>query len=328
MNTIYEIVCKDTKITYRYIDYTTNFVMKKCFHKRNVCIGSKLLYKNIRENGGWDNWEMRVIEICDDDEIQNKIKQYITIQKHNCDKCGYSCTRLSDYERHCKSKRHTSKVNTNTIEKPDFTNIIKSILVSTQEIVKQNQELQNQIVELYNKPQQITQIVQQNTQNNSFNIQVFLNEKCGNAMNLSDFLKTLQVSNDDLVHNSQVGFVDGMAAIIIREMCEKLTVFERPVHCTDLKRDTVYYRENGEWLKDNGNIVEQEIMTQVSRDCLLTMIKWKKTNPAIKDMHSEFNLFCDKLPITIMAGSDRITLFPKTMKEVYKRCLIDKKLMK
>jgi hypothetical protein len=111
-------------------------------------------------------------------------------------------------------------------------------------------------------------------------------------------------------------------------MCEKLTVFERPVHCTDLKRDTVYYRENGEWLKDVGDVVVQEIMTQVSRDCLLTMVKWKKTNPAIKDMHSEFNLFCDKLPITIMAGNDRVTLFPKTMKEVYKRCLIDKKHMK
>ena len=104
-----------------------------------------------------------------------------------------------------------------------------------------------------------------------------------------------------------------MRAILIRQMW---------------KRDTVYYRENGEWLKDEGDVVVQEIMTQVSRDCLLTMIKWKKTNPAFKDMHSEFNLFCDKLPITIMAGSDRITLFPKTMKEVYKRCLIDKKHMK
>ena len=148
--------------------------------------------------------------------------------------------------------------------------LVKDVLLSNREIHKSNtdmhqqfmnelsthnQQLQTQIVELSNKPavQQITNhIVQQNTQNNSFNIQVFLDEKCGDAMNLSAFLKTLAITNEDLVRNTEIGFVAGMSAIIKREMCDKLPVNKRPVHCTDIKRETVYYRENDKWHKEEG----------------------------------------------------------------------------
>jgi hypothetical protein len=207
--------------------------------------------------------------------------------------------------------------------------------ISTQllnEIVKSNQAIQTQIVELSNKQpvvQQITNNIVQNTQNNnSFSIQVFLDETCADAMNLSAFLKTLEITNEDLVRNTEIGFVKGMSAIIKREMCDKLPVNKRPVHCTDIKRETVYYKENDKWHKEEGRVVEEDMMFQLSRDCLRRFTEWRRVNPDTHDMNSQFNLLCDKIPAAVVGGFERATRYPKTMTEIYKHCLIDKKNMK
>lgn len=359
-NTVIYEIRGDIINTNKYIGYTTNYRQKKSFHRRNVEISDAPMYVDIRENGGWDAWLMQPIKMIRNksiDEIRENLSSYTqhsVIQElaktdYNCDICHCKFHRQFEYTRHCKTNKHIKlEIAHNTQKEMDANAIIvknNKIQAQMLEVFKDTRneitilqsnihELKQQVVELSSKPQQLTQntqntqIVQQNTQNNSFNVQIFLNEQCGKAMNLSDFLKIMKITNEDLVNNVKVGFVDGMAAIIIREMCEKLTIFERPVHCTDLKRETVFYKEDGKWHKENGDVVVQEIMCQVSRDCVLTMIEWRKTNPDANDRHSEFNTFCDKLPIAIVAGSDRDTLFPKTMKQVYKHCLIDKKAMK
>ena len=197
--------------------------------------------------------------------------------------------------------------------------------------MKSNQAIQTQIVELSNKQpvvQQITNNIVHNTQNNSFSIQVFLDETCADAMNLSAFLKTLEITNEDLVRNTEIGFVKGMSAIIKREMCDKLPVNKRPVHCTDIKRETVYYKENDKWHKEEGRVVEEDMMFQLSRDCLRRFTEWRRVNPDTHDMNSQFNLLCDKIPAAVVGGFERATRYPKTMTEIYKHCLIDKKNMK
>ena len=331
---VYEIVCNNESVQYKYVDYTTNYVKKKYFHKHNTSIGTNLLYRQIRENGGWDNWQMRIVEVCDLSNVAEVVSSHTTQSPEQsklvCDTCNYSCVRSFDYDRHCETKRHKAKMQTTDISM--LTSCIKDILISNNEIVKSNQELQQQIVELSNKQpiQQITNnIVQQNTQNNtSFNIQVFLDEKCGDAMNLSAFLKTLAITNEDLVRNTEVGFVAGMSAIIKREMCDKLPVNKRPVHCTDIKRETVYYRENDKWHKEEGKVVEEDMMYQLTRDCLRTYTEWRRVHPDTKDIHSKFNLLCDRIPSAVVGGLDRATVYPKTMREIYKHCLIDKKNMR
>jgi len=133
----------------------------------------------------------------------------------------------ADYVRHMNTVKHRQR--TAIITEPELPSFIRDIMISNHNshqlmkeivmsnraIVVSNHELQLQVVELSNKQpiQQITNnIVQQNTQNNtSFNIQVFLDEKCGDAMNLSAFLKTLAITNEDLVRNTEIGFVAGMS---------------------------------------------------------------------------------------------------------------------
>ena len=152
-----------------------------------------------------------------------------------------------------------------------------------------------------------------------------MNEQCGEAFNLSDVLKSMVITNEDLVYNTQVGFVKGMTAIIKREMCDKIPLVKRPVHCTDIKRETVFFRENNKWHKEEGKAVEEDIMFQLTRSCLRTLTEWRKVHPDAEDMRSEFNTLCDKIPGAVMGGYEKDKLYPKTMTEIYKHCLIDKK---
>jgi hypothetical protein len=136
------------------------------------------------------------------------------------------------------------------------------------------------------------------------------------------------ITNEDLVYNTQVGFVKGMTAIIKREMCDKIPLVKRPVHCTDIKRETVFFRENNKWHKEEGKTVEEDIMFQLTRSCLRTYLEWRKVHPDAENMRSEFNTLCDKIQVSVMPGYEKDKLYPKTMTEIYKHCLIDKKNMR
>ena len=229
---------------------------------------------------------------------------------------------------------HSTTISAITTQNESIANYMKDASDTMTSYMKDTSEMMRNVLDITKSistqpVQQITNhIVQQNTQNNSFNIQVFLDEKCGDAMNLSAFLKTLAITNEDLVRNTEIGFVAGMSAIIKREMCDKLPVNKRPVHCTDIKRETVYYRENDKWHKEEGKVVEEDMMYQLTRDCLRTYAEWRRVHPDTKDIHSKFNLLCDRIPSAVVGGLDRATVYPKTMREIYKHCLIDKKNMR
>jgi hypothetical protein len=365
MNTffIYEIYCLDENISDNYIYYTTNLKQRKYYHKQQLGNSNEPLYKKIRENGGFDNWDIRILDtvISTASDAANKLMEYNYSIPHNiettflCEPCNYECSRKYDYNKHCNTSRHMKTVQqhntslgllmkdmiiSNQMIQQQLGEICKQQSqitrpddVSTQllsELVKSNQAMQQQITELSTKQpiQQITNVVQQNTQNNSFNIQVFLNETCGEAFNLSDILKSMVITNEDLVYNTQVGFVKGMTAIFKREMCDKIPLVKRPLHCTDLKRETVFYRENNVWHKEEGKTVEEDIMFQLTRSCLRTYLEWRKVHPDAENMRSEFNTLCDKIQVSVMPGYEKDKLYPKTMTEIYKHCLIDKKNMR
>ena len=341
--TVYSLVCKNGATNYTYVDYTRNLAKIKYHHKQNLLRNTGTLYDNIREFGGWCNWDVCILDICDSVSMAEAavekhksglINTNFTVN-YNCDACDFVCNKKPDYERHTKTNKHNRQTSIVPVSnKPmdienslqQFMNeIVKSNQEIVKELVKSNQELQQQVVELSNKQQvqQITNI--QNTQNNSFNIQVFLNEQCGEAFNLSDVLKSMVITNEDLVYNTQVGFVKGMTAIIKREMCDKIPVLKRPVHCTDIKRETVFFRENNKWHKEEGKAVEEDIMFQLTRSCLRTYLEWRKVHPDAENMRSEFNTLCDKIQVSVMPGYEKDKLYPKTMTEIYKHCLIDKK---
>ena len=104
-------------------------------------------------------------------------------------------------------------------------------------IIEQNK----QIIELSSKP---------TTTNNNFNLKSFLNEKCKDAINLNNFVKQIQISNKDLDETNEIGYVDGITKIFINNL-EELEITQRPVHCSDTKRESVYIRHDNQWEKEN-----------------------------------------------------------------------------
>ena len=122
-------------------------------------------------------------------------------------------------------------------------------------LIQNNKDLQNFVI---NKLSEVTAQTTTNcnntnttSHNRTFNLNVFLNEHCKDAVNLTDFANALNVTVRDLERTGQLGFVGGITQIIMDGLNE-LDVHTRPIHCTDLKRETVYVKEEGKWIKDEA----------------------------------------------------------------------------
>ena len=119
----------------------------------------------------------------------------------------------------------------------------KMLIEMHQALIKQNQETNQQVLKLCeNGTHNITNNTN-NSHNKSFNINIFLNEQCKDAINFSQFIENIKVSQDDLVNIGDAGFVDGISKVLIDQLNE-LGTFRRPIHCTDQKRNTVYIKND------------------------------------------------------------------------------------
>jgi hypothetical protein len=188
---------------------------------------------------------------------------------------------------------------------------------------KQSQEFQNQLLEIYKGGNTvITNNTVTNTNNNQkFNINVFLNEQCKDAINFSDFIKNIEVSREDLENNAQLGFVNGISKIIIDNL-KQLRVNERPIHCTDLKRETMYIKDDDKWTKEEDYGKLNSAIQTITRKSVVTLLKWKDENPDYQDNDSEFSSRCIVIQQQSVAGYDRDTYYPKVIKAIAKNVTI------
>jgi len=168
-----------------------------------------------------------------------------------------------------------------------------------------------------------------NTNNNNFNINMFLNNECKDALNFSDFIDNIQVSHDDLENNARLGFVEGISKIFIDNLSQ-LTLYERPIHCTDAKRDTLYIKNDNCWNKDSAIVKEMldKSIQAISRKSVLSLTQWRNENDDYKDINSEFSdlyLYMHKHSI---AGYDRDVFYPKVMKKIAHSVPLNKSIVK
>lgn len=114
------------------------------------------------------------------------------------------------------------------------------------------------------------------TTNKSFNLQFFLNEECKNAMNFSDFLKTLSVTIEDIEHLGEVGYTQGMSKILTKALSETNV---RPMHCTDAKRETMYVKENDKWHKDEDCEETKRLIQHIAHKNYKALKEWRENHP-------------------------------------------------
>jgi hypothetical protein len=155
-------------------------------------------------------------------------------------------------------------------------------------IIKQ----QDQISELL--PKIGNNFITNNNNNNKFNIQVFLNERCKDAINMSDFIKSIQVSLQQLDYTKQNGIVNGLSNVIIENM-NKLGLYQRPIHCTDIKRESLYIKDDDNWEKDVNKEKIKKAIKDVSTKQFCALSKWTKENPDFQNNEYKQNYYTHTL---------------------------------
>jgi hypothetical protein len=188
-------------------------------------------------------------------------------------------------------------------------------------MILQNTELQQNLLILANKNDKIinTNNVTINNQTNNLNVNVFLNEGCKNALNFADFIKTIEVSHDDLENNAHLGFVNGISKILMDNL-KQLTLHERPIHCTDVKREVLYIKDDNIWQKED-EIVQNKInhaIQEISKKSLVSLLEWKQTNPEYENLDSEFSNKCITIQQNSLAGSKKNVYYPKVIHNLAK----------
>lgn len=207
------------------------------------------------------------------------------------------------------------------------------------QLIKENKELQRTIInqnstfieqqEVHNKTlaDKINSIVPMmntstttNTMNNNFNINLYLNEHCKDALNIMDFVKSLRIEMKDLELTGSHGFVEGMSNIIVKAM-QNLDITKRPIHCTDSKKETLYVKDNEIWGKDGDKEKIKEAILHIKQNNVRKLAEWVIANPECENMDSPLNkMYMDMLNQTIVVNDKKIN---KIIKNVTKHVILD-----
>jgi hypothetical protein len=186
---------------------------------------------------------------------------------------------------------------------------------------KHNHELQKQMFEIANKIGNTT-----NSHNKTFNLQVFLNETCKDAMNIMDFADSIKLQLTDLENVGEQGFVNGISNIIIKSL-QEMDVNLRPVHCSDLKREVAYVKENGKWEKDTpDNKLIKKAIKRVAHRNVRQIPEWRDKYPDCRFSDSKKSDQYNELIIEAMGGrgDNDAEKANKIVKKIMKNVVINK----
>ena len=163
--------------------------------------------------------------------------------------------------------------------------------------------------------------------NNNFNIQFYLNETCKNAMNIMDFVSQLQVGINDLEETSRLGFAEGISKIFIKGL-KQINVNDRPIHCSDAKRETIYIKSNNEWNKEGEDkLLLTNAIKHVANKNMKQIFEWTKEHPEYNDPDSRENDRYLQIVSESMCGSTKEETnknYNKIIKNIVKETIIDK----
>jgi hypothetical protein len=214
-----------------------------------------------------------------------------------CETCNKSYKNSSGLWKHSKKciKEENKNIVIEELSHGMVSNPLEIITELFQEQLKENKELKEllieqnkKLIELAEKSQgQITNITNNNSNTNNFNLQVFLNEQCKDALNIMEFINQLQLNTSDLDMVGRVGYAEGISKIFIRGLKE-LDIFKRPLHCSDLKREVVYVKDKDAWEKDGEDKKTMKNAIKFIAAKNFNMLNdWIEDNPEYNDYDSK-----------------------------------------
>jgi hypothetical protein len=266
----------------------------------------------------------------------------------NCNKTYKDKTGLWRHKKKCAYKD-------TQIEEP--TPSIDDIQVPTHlifELIKQNQEFKQLLIDqnkqLYEKHEENIDLQKQlldvvkdgktinntinntntNSHNKTFNLQFFLNETCKDAMNMKDFIKSLEMSLPELEKMGEVGFAEGMSRVFVDRL-NSLDITKRPIHCSDVKREIIHIKDDNKWERDNANLDRlRKIIKQLTIKNILKVDDWKKANQGCTEYSSRKNGQYLRINMEAIGPVDDAEVkrdFGKIIRRVVENTAIDKKYL-
>jgi len=276
------------------------------------------------------------------------------LKKFECKKCDYICSRKSDLNKHFKSKKHNTTITTDI--QPDnslihicscgkqynhrgslFNHKKKCNYKEKQENIQEKKEEENDLnykdmfLEMMNENKELKGMMKEmipnignnnNSNNNTqFNINVFLNEQCKDALNIMDFVDSLQLQLKDLDNTGKLGFVEGTSKIFI-EGLNKLEITKRPIHCSDIKEETLYIKDNDTWEKENKNKDKmKKAIDKIADINMEQMPEWVKENPKFANDEEYLKVISNIM--NVMDKGNQNKQKEKIIKNVAKETLIN-----
>ena len=328
-------------------------------------------------------------------EINSRQKSPKVAKIFRCETCEYICSKQSDFNKHCSTRKHKMEImektkelngnknveqhntgynclqcgkkyetnaglwkhskkckpaqkekNSMVIHDDDVANLpihnyIMKLVEQNMQLSEQTTELKNMFIqqnaELHGKidtlaenpPQQITNNIQKITNNNQFNLNVFLQQTCKDALNMSEFIDSLEINTKSLERTGTHGYVHGISKIFTDGL-RKLKVHERPIHCTDLKREVLYIKDNDTWTKDteDNKQFKKALATVVHRN-MIQIVKWEEDNPDTSNPESKtYEFYFEVVRQSLGGGDHEVTARnnDKILKAIAQEVHIDKKV--
>ena len=281
-----------------------------------------------------------------------------TGHKYTCPLCKKEFKHRTSIYKHknvCSGKDETNATNAevlNAISQEYVSGVVsknQELTTANQELTTANQELRNamllliqQNTEFQSKMMEFCKsgILSNNNNNNNnnntnshnnitncnnptFNMNMFLNEKCKDAMNMKDFVNSIQLNMTDMENMDRLGYVEGMSTIFINNL-QKTDLYKRPVHCSDMKRDTLYVKENDQWEREGPDHAKMtKAVLAVEHKNVVLVNEWANANPRCLNSNTRENEKYFRLS-TIVTDGDKEGNIAKVIRKVAKQVGIEK----
>ena len=271
----------------------------------------------------------------------------INPKKYCCKKCNYNTSSNKDYNKHILTRKHQILINPNK-KIPKIPNLYICICGKSykhasslcghkkkcnyEEKEDDNKDLnyKEMFIQMMDKNNELQQTIKDiipkigNTtyaQNNNFNLQLFLNEDCKDALNIKDFVNSLQLQLKDLDNTGKMGFVEGTSKIFI-EGLNKLEITKRPIHCSDINEEILYIKDNDIWEKENKNNDKmKQAIDEITDANMKQMPEWVKRNPTFANDEDYLKVISNIM--NVMDNSKQNKQKEKIINNVAKETLID-----
>ena len=267
----------------------------------------------------------------------------IDLKKYSCKNCEKIFNDRAGLWRHnkkCNSQQNivsgvtdinNSKSEESLCEKIEIYDLVKYLMKENNELKSMMMEQNNKMIEQQNIVLEIAKngthntTTHTNSHNKAFNLNFFLNETCKDAMNIMDFVESIQLQLSDLEKVGEIGYVEGISNIIVKNL-NALDVTQRPVHCTDKKRETIYIKDEDKWEKDEEKDKIRKVMKKVATKNARLIQKFKEKHPDYNEYHSKYSTQYHKLIIESFGGSgdNDLEKEDKIIRNISKNIVVDK----